>query len=148
MRTMEAEHVRVQRRRRAVTEIRQHLAGLYRGFVAWASLYGEVEGEDERERRERVIRLLEELSNGYLPRSVWLTDGTRKKLDAFVRKSGDLCSEFSAEIEERGYAKARAGMAKRVSKKLGPLKKEAESGLEAELAGTRRAGWRGRLRGA
>jgi hypothetical protein len=36
---------RVERRRSAVVEIRKHLAGLYRGFVWWASQYREV-GDD------------------------------------------------------------------------------------------------------
>jgi len=146
LRTIEVEHVRVERRHRAVAEIRQHLARLYRGFVAWASLYGDVGERAERERRERVVRLLDELSNGYLPRSVWLTEGTRKRIENFVQRSGDLCSEFAAEVEERGYEKVRASMAKRVSKKLGPLKKDVDSDLEAELAGTRRPGLRERLR--
>lgn len=148
MRTIEIEHVRAERRHRAVEEIRQHLARLYRSFVAWASLYGDADEGDERERREQVVRLLEELSNGYLPRSLWLAEGTRKKIENFVETSGELCSEFSAEVEERGYEKVRSGMAKRVSKKLGALRKDVESDLEAELAGTRRAGWRERLRGA
>ncbi|MGH3147434.1 MAG: hypothetical protein ACRDTR_16685 [Rubrobacter sp.] len=146
MRTIEAERVRVERRHRAVTEIRQHLAGLYRSFVAWASLYGDVDGWDERERREQVVRLLDELSNGYLPRSVWLAEGTRKKLDNFLQRSGDLCSEFSADVEEQGYEKVRTSMAHRVSKNLGALRKDIESELESELAETRRAGWRERLR--
>ncbi len=146
MRTMEVEHARAEGRQRAVAEIRQHLASLYRGFVAWASLYGDVGERAERERRERVVRRLDDLSNGYLPRSVWLTDGTRKKIENFMQRAGDLCSEFSADVEARGYEKVRASMARRVSKKLGALKKDVESDLEAELAGTRRAGWRERLR--
>ena len=143
MRPMEVERARVEGRQRAVAEIRQHLASVYRGFVAWASLYGDV---GERAERERVVRLLDELSNGYLPRSVWLTDGTRKKIENFVQRAGDLCSEFSADVETRGYEKVRASMARRVSKKLGALKKDVEAALEAELVGTRRAGWRERLR--
>jgi len=143
---METERVRVEHRHRAVAEIRQHLSRLYRGFVAWASLYGEVNERNERERREHVVALLDELSNGYLPRSVWLTQGSRKKIENFVQRSEELCSEFSAQVEERGYEEVRARMARRVSKKLGPLKKDVESDLEAELSGTRRAGWRERLR--
>ena len=146
MRTIEVERARVERLRSAVAEIREHLVRLYRGFVAWASLYGEVDDHDERERRERVVGLLDELSNQYLPRSVWLTEGSRKKIENFVQRSEELCSEFSAEIEERGYPQVRRSMEKRVSKKLRPLKIEAESGLEAELAEPRRAGWRERLR--
>lgn len=146
MRTIEVERAGSERRRSAVAEIREHLARLYRGFVAWASLYGEVDDHDELERRERVVGLLDELSNQYLPRSVWLTEGSRKKIENFVQRAEQLCSEFSAEIEERGYPRVRRSMEKRVSKKLRPLKSEAESGLEAELAEPRRPGWRERLR--
>jgi len=140
---MEVERVQVERRQRAVGEIQKRLANLYRGFVAWTSLYGDVDDGDE---RERVVELLEGLHNGYLPRSLWLTEANRKKVEGFVQRSEDLYSEFCAAIEERGYERARAGMAKRVSKKLGPLKKDLESSLEAELSGESRAGWRGRLR--
>jgi hypothetical protein len=145
LRTMEVERVRVEHRHRAVAEIRQHLSRLYRGFVAWASLYGEVDERYERERREHVVALLDELSNGYLPRSVWLTQGSRKKIENFVQRSEELCSEFCAQVEERGYEEVRSRMARRVSKKLGPLKKDVESDLEAELSGTRRPGLRERL---
>jgi len=140
---MEVERVQVERRQRAVGEIQKRLANLYRGFVAWTSLYGDV---DDRDERERVVELLEGLHNGYLPRSLWLTEANRKKVEGFVQRSEDLYSEFCAAIEERGYERARAGMAKRVSKKLGLLKKDLESSLEAELSGESRAGWRGRLR--
>ncbi len=146
MRTIEAEGERVERRRSAVVEIRKHLAGLYRGFVLWASLYGEVDDHYEKERREQVVGLLDELSNQYLPRSVWLTEDSRKKVENFVSRSEELCSEFSAEIEDQGYPRVRRSMERRVSKKLRPLKTEAESGLEAELAEPRRPGWRERLR--
>jgi hypothetical protein len=134
LRTVEVERGRVGRRRAAVVEIRKHLAGLYRGFVWWSSLYGDVEDHYKKERRERVVRLLDELSNQYLLRSVWLTDDSRKKVETFVRRSEELCAEFSAEIEERGYPRVKRSMERRVSKQLRPLKKEAESGLEAELA--------------
>jgi hypothetical protein len=144
LRTIEVERVRVERRQRAVGEIQERLAKLYRGFVAWASLYGE--DRDERERRERVVELLDDLHNGYLPRSVWLTEANRRKIEGFVQRSEELYSEFCAAIEEWGYENFRAGMAKRVSKKLGPLKKDVESSLEAELSDGHRAGWRGRLR--
>jgi len=145
LRTIEVEGARVGRRRSAVVEIRKHLAGLYRGFVWWASLHGEVDGDYEKERREQVIDLLDELSNQYLPRSVWLAEDSRKKVETFVRKSEELCSEFSAEIEERGYPRVKRSMERRVSKQLRPLKTEAESGLEAELAEPRPR-WRERLR--
>jgi hypothetical protein len=143
---MEVERVRVERRQRAVGEIQERLAKLYRGFVAWASLYGDVQDRDEQERRDKVAELLDGLYNGYLPRSLWLTEANRKKMEGFVQRSEDLYSEFCAAIDERGYEKFRASMAKRVSKKLGPFKKEVESSLEAELSDEPRAGWRGRLR--
>jgi hypothetical protein len=146
LKMIEAEGARVERRRSAVVEIRKHLAGLYRGFVWWASLYGEVDDDYEKERRELVVALLEELSNQYLPRSVWLTEGSRKKVENFLRMSEELCSEFSAEIEARGYPRVRHSMERRVSKKLRPLKTEAESGLETELGEPLRRGWRKRLR--
>ena len=145
LRTIEVEGGRVGRHQSAVVEIRKHLAELYRAFVWWTSLYGEVEDHYEKEKRERVIDLLDELSNQYLPRSVWLTEGCRKKVENFVSRSEELCSEFSAEIEERGYPRVKRSMERRVSKQLRPLKTEAESGLEAELAEPRPR-WRERLR--
>src|SRR5918993_102302 len=99
----------------------------------------EAEGARE-ERRELVVGLLDELSNQYLPRSVWLTEGSRKKVENFLRMSEELCSEFSAEIEARGYPRVRHSMERRVSKKLRPLKTEAESGLETELGEPLRRG--------
>ena len=142
---MEVEGGRVGRRRSAVVEVRKHLAELYRAFVWWTSLYGDVDDHYEKEKRERVIDLLDELSNQYLPRFVWLTEGCRKKVENFVRRSEELCSEFSAEIEERGYPRVKRSMERRVSKQLRPLKTDAESGLEAELAEPRPR-WRERLR--
>jgi hypothetical protein len=146
LKMIEAEGARIERRRSAVVEIRKHLTGLYRGFVWWASLYGEVEDHYEKERRELVVGLHDELFNQYLPRSVWLTEGSRKKVESFLRMSEELCSEFSAEIEARGYPRVKHSMERRVSKKLRPLKTEAESGLETELGEPRSRGWRKRLR--
>ena len=145
MRTTEVERARVEGRHRAVADIERDLAKLYRGFVAWASLYGPVDHREERERRQWVVELIDGLYNCYLPRSVWLTEGNRKKMEGFVQRSEELCSEFSAAIEERGYEKVRTRMAKRVSKRLGRLKKDLEANLEAGLAEPRRQGWRGRL---
>jgi hypothetical protein len=104
-----------------------------------------VDDHYEKEKRGRVIDLLDELSNQYLPRSVWFTEGCRKKVENFVRRSEELCSEFSAEIEERGYPRVKRSMERRVSKQLRPLKTEAESGLEAELEEPRPR-WHERLR--
>ena len=112
----------------------------------WASLYGEVDDDYEKERRELVVGLHDELSNQYLPRSVWLTEGSRKKVESFLRMWDELCSEFSAEIEARGYPRVRDSMERRVSKKLRPLKTEAESGLETEFGEPRSLAWRQRLR--
>ena len=111
------------------------------GFPIW-----EVDDRCEKEWRELVLGVHDGLSNQYLPRSVWLTEGSRKKVESFLRMSEELCSEFSAEIEARGYPRVRHSMERRVIKKLRPLKTEAESGLEAELAEPRRPGWRERLR--
>ena len=138
MRTIEFERSRVERRHSAVAEIQADLTKLYRGFVGWASLYGDVEDNDELERRDRVVLLIDEFSRQYLPRSMWLMEGNRKKIETFLAKAEELCSEFSAEIEGRGYHRVRRSMEKRVSNKLRPLKTEAESGLEAELAEPRR----------
>ena len=142
MRSIEVVGTRAERRQSAAAEIREHLTRLYRGFVGWASLYGETEGPDELERRERVVHLLDEFSKQYLPRSVWLMETNRRKLETFIGKAEGLCSEFSAEIEVRGYHRVRRSMEKRVSKKLRPLKTEAESALEAEVTDPRRQTWR------
>ena len=98
-----------------------------------------------RERRDLVVGLHDEL-NQYMPRSVWLTEGRRKQVESFLRMSEELCSEFSAEIEARDYPQVKHSMERRVSKKLRPLKTEAESGLQTELAEPRSRGWRKRLR--
>ena len=98
-----------------------------------------------RERRDLVVGLHDEL-NQYMPRSVWLTEGSRKKVESFLRTSEELCSEISAEIEARDYPQVKHSMERRVSKKLRPLKTEAESGLQTELAEPRSRGWRKRLR--
>jgi hypothetical protein len=135
LRTIEVVGPRAERRQSAVAEIREHLTRLYRGFVGWASLYGDIDDPDELERRERVIHLLDEFSKQYLPRSMWLAETNRKKIETFLGRADELCSEFSAEIDARGYHRVRRSMEKRVSKKLRPLKTEAESGLEAELEG-------------
>ena len=137
---------RIERRERAVAEIQAQLAALYRSFVACGSLYGDVDDRDERDRRERVSRLSRELSNGYLARSMWLGEGTRKKVENFIDKSENLYSEFCADIEEQGYTRTRAGMTARVSRKLGPLRKEVESDLKAEPEPTRQPRWRRRPR--
>jgi hypothetical protein len=142
LRTLENGRGQVERRQRAVAEVRELVARVYRGFVAWGSLYGDVDARDEREREERVGALIGELTNGYAPRSLWLEEGTRKKIETFIKRSDVLRSGFSAEVRERGYEKSRSAIARRVSRELGPLKKETEAVLEAELAGPRPPRWR------
>jgi hypothetical protein len=136
-----------ERRAQAVAEVREVLARLYRGFVLWSSLYEDADLRREQERRrEEVVGLLGEFSGHYLSRSVWLEQGTCRKIERFVEKSEDLYSDFVADIVDRGYARTRDAMADRVSRELGPLRKEAEASLESELAGTRHPRWRRRLR--
>ena len=146
MRTTEAEQGRAERDQRAAAEIRNMLTDLYRGFVSWASLYGDVDGRYEQDQRKRVAGLLDRLSNGYLARSMWLQSGARKRVEDFIEKSEKLYSGFCAEIEERGYAQGRSGMANRVSKQLGSLRKDAESELKDEPGGSRLPRWQMRLR--
>jgi hypothetical protein len=146
VRTTEAEQGRAERDQRAAAEIRNMLTDLYRGFVSWASLYEDVDGRYEQDQRERVAGLLERLSYGYLARSMWLQSGARKRVEDFIEKSEKLYSGFCAEIEERGYAQGRSGMANRVSKQLGSLRKDAESELKDEPGGSLLPRWQMRLR--
>ena len=147
MRTTEAGRTRTERSERAAKEVRDLLAQLYRSFVLWGSVYGDANHHEEQdEMRERVARLLGEFSGHYLPRTVWLDEATRKRIEVFFKKSESLYRELAAEIEQQGYARVRARITKRVSKELGPLRKEAESGLEAESAGGTRPRWHRRLR--
>jgi hypothetical protein len=145
LRTLENGRGQVERRRRAVAEVRELLARVYRGFVAWGSLYGDAEVEEELERRERVSRLIGELTNGYAPRSLWLAEGTRKKIENFIGKSDDLRSRFCVDVDENGYEKVRSAIARRVSKDLRSLKKEVEICLDDELAGPRQSRWRRKI---
>ncbi len=138
---MGGERVRVERQRYAVEEVRALVAAVYRGFVAWASLYGDLDRGDERERAERVAGLLTEFSDRYLPRSLWLTQGTRRKIEDFVERSETLHSRLAVEIGEKGYPKVRKRMTSRVSRQLGPLKRDVESALEEELLGPAPSRW-------
>jgi len=131
----------VERRRYAVEEIRFSLARLYRGFVLWTSLYGEAEANEERERREQVDHLLDLFSRSYLPRSMWLAGETRERIEDFAEKSREMRERFSVEVEEKGYEEVRAVMARRVSKKLGPARKQVDLALETELSGPKPARW-------
>lgn len=143
MRTTEGRNDQSERRGKAVAEVRELLSRLYRGFVWWGSLYEDADLRYEQERRRGEIAwLLGEFSGHYLARSVWLEGGTRKKIERFIDKSEDLYSDFVADIVDRGYVRTRDAIASRVSKELGPLRKEAEASLEGELAGVRQRGWR------
>ena len=145
MRQTEGRYGQGERHGQAVAEVRALLARRYRGFVWWGSLYEDADLVYEQERRrEEIVGLLGEFSGNYLARSVWLEGGTRKKVERFIDKSEDLYSDFVADIVARGYARTRDAMASRVSKELGPLKKEAEASLEGELAGPRHRVWRRR----
>ena len=53
---------------------------------------------------------------------------------------------FSAEVEAKGYETVRAVMACRVSKKLGPARKQVDLALKTELAGPRPSRWRSPFR--
>ena len=145
MRMTEAGHGQSDRRQRAVDEVRGSLARLYRSFVLWGSLYEDLDREHE-QMRERVAELSGEFASQYLARSMWLGQTTRKKIDRFTEKAKTLHSEFSEKIRERGYPRARAVMANRVSKELGPLKKEADAALDGELAGNHQRRWPRRWR--
>ncbi len=143
MRTTEGRYGQGERRRQAVAEVRALLARLYRGFVWWGSLYEDADLPYEQERRrEEIVGLLGEFSGSYLARSVWFEGGTRKKIERFIDKSEDLYSDFVADIVDRGYVRTRDAIAGRVSKELGPLRKEAEASLEGELARARQRRWR------
>jgi hypothetical protein len=147
LRMAEDESGRTEGPQRAVAELRGLLARLYRSFVAWGSLYEDLDLRYEQERRrEEVVGLLDEFPGQYLARSMWLEQATRKKIEKFIEKSRDLYSDFVADIIEQGYPRTRAVMANRVSRELGPLKKEADAALNLELAETRQPRWRKRLR--
>ena len=142
MESIDFGRVGVERRRYAVEEIRFSLARLYRGFVLWASMYGEADAREERERREQVDHLLDLFSRCYLPRSMWLAGETRERIEDFAEKSREMRERFSAEVEEKGYEEVRAVTARRVSKKLGHTRKQVDLVLETELAGPRPSRWR------
>src|SRR5215213_10454935 len=80
VRTTQAEQGRVERRQRAAAEIQNMLADLYRGFVAWASLYGALDGPYEQDQRERVTDLMDRLPNAYLAKFMWLEPGARTRI--------------------------------------------------------------------
>src|ERR687894_1074215 len=103
LKTTGAERGRTVGRERAVGELRGMLARLYRSFVAWGSLYEELDLRSEQERsREEVVGLLDELPGQYLARSMWVEQATRKKIEKFIEKSRDLYSDFVADIIEQG----------------------------------------------
>jgi hypothetical protein len=147
LRTTEGRYDQRERRGQAVAQVRDLLARLYRGFVWWGSLYEDADlGHEQERRREEVVGLLGEFNGYYLARSVWLEQGTRRKINRFIDKLEGLYSNFVADIVDQGYARTRDAMANRVSKELGPLRKEAEASLDSELEGNRQPRWRKRLR--
>ncbi len=116
-----------------VSKLQNPLSNLYQSFIAWSSLYDAVDYQSEQEqRKEQVDRLLDEFRNLYLPQSVWMDRKDRKTIERFIEKCESLRSEFTDDIQERGYVEARADMADRVSGELGPLKKEIEFNLQPE----------------
>ena len=116
-----------------VSKLQNPLSNLYQSFIAWSSLYDAVDYQSEQEqRKEQVDRLLDEFRNLYLPQSVWMDRKVRKTIERFIEKCESLRSEFTDDIQERGYVEARADMADRVSGELGPLKKEIEFNLQPE----------------
>ena len=123
MRTTEAEQGRAERRQRAAAEIRNMLTDLYRGFVSWASVYGDVDGRYEQDQRKRVAGLLDWLSNGYLARSMWLHSGARKRVEDFIEKSEN--STRGSARRSRSEATRRSGPAWRTASasSLGPSEK-------------------------
>ena len=142
-----AERGRTEGCQRAVDDLRKMLAHSYRSFVAWGSLYGDLDLRYEQERsREEVTRLLDQLPGEYLARSMWIEQATRKKIERFIEKSRCLYADFVADIIAQGYPRTRAGIADRVSRELGPLKKEADAALSLELASPCQPRWRRRLR--
>lgn len=146
MESVEFASIGVERRRYAVEEIRFSMAKLYRAFVVWSSLYGDA--HEERERRELVDELTDLFTRCYLPRSMWLARETRERIEGFAEKSRELRTELSADIDGRGYEKARKRMSRRVSRKLGPMRKGVDRALATEISGPKPSRWRGRPRRA
>jgi hypothetical protein len=120
---------------------------LYRGYVLWASMYDEADApRAERERREPVDHLLALFSGCYLLRSMWLAGETRETIEDFAEKNREMRERFSAEIEAKGYEEVRAVMSRRVSKKLGPARRQVDLALETGLAGPKPSRWRSPFR--
>ena len=119
--TIQAGQGRVERRQRAVAEIQISLADVYRGFIAWASLYGD--GHYEQEQRERVPALIDRLSNGYLARSMWLEPGARKKVEDFIEKSEDLYPGSAPTSKSEATPKSRRGWPTAWSRQLRSARK-------------------------
>ncbi len=110
------------------------LSNLYQSFIAWTSLYDAADYQSEQEqRKQQVDRRLDEFRNRYLPQSVWLDRRARRTIERFIEKSESLSSEFAEGIRQQGYVQVRTDMADRVSRELGPLKKEVESNLCVEI---------------
>jgi hypothetical protein len=134
-------------RHRATARVGDLTRELYGAFVAWGSAYDDAdEGADQEARQARVAELLGEAYVRFLPQSVWIEKAGRKKVEEFIARAEELYARFSREIAARGYTRVRSDLARRVSKELGPLKREAEASLGVEIPGRRRRGRRRGLR--
>ncbi len=115
---------------------------VYGAFIMWVSSYEDTaDGREQNIRQSRVADLLTELSASYLPHSIWIQKSDRKKIEDFIKKAKVLYERFSEEIREQGYPKVRSKISYRVSKQLGPLKREAETSLEFKASDTRKHRW-------
>lgn len=133
-------------RHHARVQIGELIRRLYGAFVLWVSVYEDTDdGNEQDARQEQVSYLLSELSVRYLPQSVWIEKTDRKKIEGFIDKAEDLYAMLSEEIEKHGYPQVRSNVASRVSKELGPLRREAEASLGVEAPASRRQRRSGRL---
>ena len=129
-------------RQRVVAEMRAMIARPYRDFITWGSLY-DVSDEVEQERqRDLVSWSLDNLRKRYLPRSMWLEAGTRKKIEAYIEGACTLFEELSRDVETNGYARVRANIVRRATRELGALRREAENSLGAEMEPANQGRWR------
>ena len=133
-------------RRRVVAEMRAMIARPYREFIAWGTLYDVHNRGEQARKREQVASSLDDLQNRYLPRSMWLEQGTRKKIEDYMEKARTLFEDLSKGVEDLGYARVRSDIVRRATKELGPLRREVEAALGAELAPPEPSRWRLRWR--
>ena len=129
-------------RRRVVMEMRAMIARPYRDFITWGSLYDVEDRVEQGRQRDLVSWSLDNLHKRYLPRSMWLEPATRKKIEAYIEGAWALFEELSREVGDLGYARARANIVRRVTRELGPLRREAETSLGAEIEPVNQGRWR------